>query len=206
MRSSLSQSRLSLFCFVLFFCVLFCHQLLSAGQERTLQNAEFHIKDELKIRAITAGGETWALASNWHTFIGFQARRHFSDSRAPFVNRVKFLSTSPLAPLCFVSSCVCFCFGICFFCVLFVFFNLSRTHHDYTKFSHSVHHEGKRHGYYSHVGNWYSMSLAIILNTRKKNQNFETMKWQLVTTVFLFPRFFTHHWKLQSFKLHLNFW
>lgn len=68
--------------------------------------------------------------------------RDFSDTRANFVNSIFLLSTSPFT---FVSFPVCFCFE---FFVLFVFYGLSlgKTRVT-TRFSDSVHHEGKCHGY-----------------------------------------------------------
>lgn len=68
-----------------------------------------------------------------HTF-GFRQkmeRETFSDSRATFVNRVQFPSTSSLAPLrLFLLVCV-FCLGI--FSFVRLFYSLSRTHRDETQ-------------------------------------------------------------------------
>lgn len=137
-----------------------------------------------------------------HTFGFGQKMERETFSRATFVNRVQFPSTSSLAPLrLFLLVCVFFCLFVwgCFLLSV-CFIACPEPTVTKPKFSHSVHHEGKGHGYYSHVRNWYSMSLAITFNTRKKkNLDFETMKWQLVTTVFVC---FVSR---KSFKLRLNF-
>lgn len=143
--SSASRSRFRLLFF--FFSIQSCHKLLSVGPEHKFQGKDIFLSWRIDPN-ITADEQLLV-----HTHFGFQAEKEKirKGSRATFVNRVEFPSTSSLAPLrSFLLVCVFFCFGILPLFVCFV----TCPEHTVTKpkFSHSVHHEGKRHGYYSHVG------------------------------------------------------
>lgn len=128
-----------------FFCIQFCHKLLSAEPEHRLKE-EFQGKD--KDEQLCEKPECWR--ANTSGFRQKMERETFSDSRATFVNTVQFPSTSSLAPLrLFLLVSVFFVWG--YFLLSVCFIACPEPTVTKPKFSHSVHHEGKGHGYYSRV-------------------------------------------------------